>query len=62
MLKEVEKKPRVALCRKCCGLGRLRNGESGAEMQCDQCEGTGRVTVSAKMTIDIRPYKPWRAN
>ena len=25
---------------------------------CPQCEGSGRVTVSAKMTLDIRPYKP----
>ena len=28
------------------------------EEVCRQCEGSGRVTVSAKMTLDIRPYKP----
>lgn len=32
--------------------------ETGKESTCDQCEGTGRVTVSAKMSYDIRPYKP----
>ena len=43
MIQEVEKSPKVALCR---------------EEVCRQCEGSGRVTVSAKMTLDIRPYKP----
>lgn len=38
--------------------GRLRDRETGAEHTCEQCEGTGRVTVSAKVTFDIRPYKP----
>lgn len=58
MIQEVEKKPKVALCRKCYGMGRLRNRETSEEYTCEQCEGTGRVTVSAKMTYDIRPYKP----
>lgn len=25
---------------------------------CPQCEGSGRVTVSAEIELDIRPYKP----
>ena len=58
MILEVEKKPKVALCRKCYGTGRLYDKETGKEYTCDQCEGTGRVTVSAKMSYDIRPYKP----
>ena len=57
MILEVEKKPKVALCRKCYGIGRLHDKETGKESTCDQCEGTGRVTVSAKMSYDIRPYK-----
>lgn len=58
MIQEVVKKPKVALCRKCYGTGRLRDRETGAEHTCELCEGTGRVTVSAKVTFDIRPYKP----
>lgn len=57
MLQEVEKKPKIALCRKCCGSGRLPSEESGEPAVCPQCEGTGRVTVSARMVYDIRPYR-----
>lgn len=57
MILEVAKMPKVALCRKCYGTGRLHDNETGKESTCDQCEGTGRVTVSAKMRYDIRPYK-----
>lgn len=57
MILEVAKMPKVALCRKCYGTGRLHDKETGKESTCDQCEGTGRVTVSVKMRYDIRPYK-----
>lgn len=57
MILEVAKMPKVALCRKCYGTGRLHDKETGKESTCDQCEGTGRVTVSAKIRYDIRPYK-----
>lgn len=57
MILEMAKMPKVALCRKCYGTGRLHDKETGKESTCDQCEGTGRVTVSAKMRYDIRPYK-----
>lgn len=52
MKKEVTKAPKVALCRVCHGTGYTSTGV------CHQCEGSGRVTVSAKMEYDIRPYKP----
>ena len=57
MILEVAKMPKVALCRKCYGTGCLHDKETGKESTCDQCEGTGRVTGSAKMRYDIRPYK-----
>ena len=58
MIQELEKKPKVALCRKCHGTGIIHDRETGAERTCGQCEGSGRVTVSASMTYDIRPYRP----
>lgn len=58
MIQEVEKRPKVALCRKCRGTGIERDPHTGEEWVCDQCGGTGRVTVSAKITYDIRPYNP----
>ena len=57
MIQEVEKQPKVALCRKCRGTGKLRNPETQEVQVCGQCEGSGRVTVSAKMVFDIRPYR-----
>lgn len=57
MIQEVEKQPKVALCRKCRGTGKLRDQETQEVRVCDQCEGSGRVTVSAKMIFDIRPYR-----
>nr|DAF84618.1 MAG TPA: chaperone protein [Myoviridae sp. ctLEM34]DAV55151.1 MAG TPA: chaperone protein [Caudoviricetes sp.] len=52
MKREVLKPTRVALCRKCCGSGLLLS-----KATCPQCEGSGRVLVSCKMLLDIRPYK-----
>ena len=65
MIQEVSKGAKVALCRKCHGTGRIVHvkRDDGAELPrteqsvCPQCEGSGRVTVSCKMTLDIRPYK-----
>lgn len=60
MKHEVTKAPKVALCRKCNGAGqRCWIKEDGTEIvqQCPQCEGSGRVTVSAVIEYDIRPYK-----
>lgn len=61
MIQNVEKPPKVALCRVCHGTGRIKTGDYSTfptHGVCPQCEGSGRVTVSAKMTLDIRPYKP----
>ena len=60
MIREVEKKAKVAVCRRCYGTGRLVDRVSGVFCTCDQCEGTGRVTVSTRTTYDIRPYNPKR--
>lgn len=57
MIQKVEKKPKIALCRRCYGTGRLHDRDTGVEHVCEQCEGSGRVTVSAKLELDIRPYK-----
>lgn len=70
MIQEVEKSPKVALCRACHGTGvvrktfetpsrlfRSKKVETTEEV-CPQCGGSGRVTVSAKIELDIRPYKP----
>nr|DAY06860.1 MAG TPA: antitermination protein [Caudoviricetes sp.] len=61
MIQEVSKSPKIALCRKCRGIGYYRHIEtdcSSSVRPCPQCEGSGRVLVSCKMHLDIRPYKP----
>ncbi len=61
MIQEVSKSPKIALCRKCHGTGYYRHIEtdsSSSVRPCPQCEGSGRVLVSCKMHLDIRPYKP----
>lgn len=58
MIQEAEKKPKISLCRKCYGKGWLASPETGEQSVCGQCEGTGRVTVSARTVYDIRPYRP----
>ncbi len=58
MIREVTKTPKIALCRECHGTGIIRRVD-GNQIggTCPQCEGSGRVMVSYKMTLDIRPYK-----
>lgn len=66
MKRKVIRLPKVALCRECKGTGQIdeppQEGRgpqrSPASVTCPQCEGSGRVTVSCEMTLDIRPYKP----
>lgn len=59
MIQEVTKAPKVALCRKCHGTGVITSGRFLKKQEvCPQCGGSGRVTVSARMELDIRPYKP----
>ncbi|WP_028910016.1 hypothetical protein [Prevotella sp. AGR2160] len=60
MKRKVEKKAKIALCRLCHGTGLLRHKDAAGhqyERQCPQCEGSGRVKVSAVMEFDIKPYK-----
>lgn len=66
MKREIKRPPKVALCRVCKGTGHIdeppQEGygpqRTPAQIACPQCEGSGRVTVSCEMTLDIRPYKP----
>lgn len=57
MIENREKSPKIALCRKCKGTGRVMDEGTGKQCVCPQCEGSGRVTVSCRMVLDIRPYK-----
>lgn len=36
----------------------VRKRQETTEEACPQCGGSGRVTVSANIELDIRPYKP----
>jgi DnaJ-class molecular chaperone len=55
MKRYVKKAPHVTLCRECGGTGRI---EGDTPVVCPQCEGSGRVTVSGVMELDIRAFKP----
>ncbi len=69
MKRKVTKGPKIALCLACRGTG-LAEVPAGARLLfswrkgktapavCPQCGGSGRVTVSAEMELDIRPYQP----
>lgn len=58
MKKEVSKPEKVALCRECRGTGKLTVGKFVKEqVRCPHCEGSGRVFVSCRMSLDIRPYR-----
>lgn len=68
MKHNVEKTPKVALCRACHGTGVIQRTTelpsrifrkkkvNITEEACPQCGG--RVIVSAKMELDIQPYNP----
>ena len=70
MKRNVTKAPKIALCRACHGTGIVqetveqhsrfwgRKSTETVEATCPQCGGSGRVTVSADIELDIRPYKP----
>lgn len=59
MKRTVEKPERVALCRRCHGSGiEARHPLDLVEGKvCPQCGGSGRVIVSCKMELDIKPYR-----
>ena len=70
MIQNVEKSPKVALCRACHGTSVIQRTTelpsrifrkkkvNTIEETCPQCGGSGRVIVSAKMELDIQPYNP----
>nr|DAO18609.1 MAG TPA: chaperone protein [Caudoviricetes sp.] len=70
MKRNVTKDPKIALCRACHGTGTVhetvehssrlfgRKKTETVETTCPQCGGSGRVTVSANIELDIRPYHP----
>lgn len=59
MKKEITRPPKIALCRMCKGTGILAaEAPERHPYRCPQCEGSGRVTVSCEMTLDIKPYRP----
>lgn len=57
MKQQVNKRVKIALCRRCGGKGHITHSDTEIEL-CAQCLGSGRVTVSARMELDIRPYNP----
>lgn len=69
MKRKVTKGAKIALCQSCHGTGLAevpadvrfrffgRKGKTSPGV-CPQCGGSGRVTVSAEMELDIRPYQP----
>lgn len=59
MKRNVTKSPKIALCRVCHGTGHVPTNSPDFEPAiCTQCGGSGRVTVSANIELDIRPYNP----
>ncbi|WP_315509349.1 molecular chaperone DnaJ [Alloprevotella tannerae] len=60
MKKDVIKPTKVAICRGCGGTGYRQEPQfdgSSARVRCPHCAGSGRVFVSCKLQLDIRPYK-----
>lgn len=59
--KEVNKPEKVCLCRECSGTGYIGSKDvvwpigGKAFNVCPQCGGTGRVRVTAHMTLTIKP-------
>lgn len=54
MKKKVTKQSKVALCRVCHGMGSVMVDDH--LRVCPQCNGSGRVWVSAEIEYDIKPY------
>ncbi|WP_455670467.1 molecular chaperone DnaJ [Phocaeicola faecalis] len=56
------KHPKVALCRYCGGRGYLVSLDEREENEiiktCPDCQGSGRVVVSAVMEVTVAPYRP----
>ena len=56
------KHPKVCLCKRCQGTGKLVTMDARQEKekrtQCPSCQGSGRVVVSAVLDLTITPYDP----
>lgn len=55
MKKKVKKGPKITLCRECGGKGVI---DGDVPVVCPQCDGSGLVTVSGILDLDIRAYRP----
>ena len=58
MDKKINKSEHIAICRGCGGEGTIDGSETYPRVICPQCEGSGRVLVSADLVYHIRAYKP----
>ena len=62
MKHKVSKPPKVALCRRCHGTGKMTEIDERTlrrrEAVCGQCGGSGRVLVSAEIEFEIVAYNP----
>lgn len=52
----VVKPPKIAVCKECNGTGKVKNSDY-EWCECSQCCGSGRVIVSARIELEIRPYR-----
>lgn len=56
------KHPKICLCRRCSGAGFITKLDEWEENEiietCPDCEGSGRVKVSAIREVTIEPYVP----
>ena len=57
MTHHVTKKPRIAICKMCGGTGMMVDYTHDVSMTCPQCKGSGRVVVSCRMEVDVKPYQ-----
>lgn len=51
MKKHVIKGPKIAICRRCRGTGKV-DGET-----CPYCEGSGRVIVMEQLDVEVTPWR-----
>lgn len=58
MDKKITKSEHVAVCSGCAGRGMIDGSEPFQHVICPQCEGSGRVLVSAELFYHIRAFKP----
>jgi len=52
------KKSKLCLCGMCHGTGLVRDGDLGIDVDCPQCEGSGRVWVYTEGRVKVTAYRP----